>query len=200
MADDHELVRNAIIAVVEHDLGARVVAVPSDGLSVVAEVKALKPDLLTLDSDLPLVSGLAALGEVRRWSPGTKVAVITACDTRGHLAAWAMAEPEGMLLKTCSVEEMRSGLQDVLDGRTFRSVAVRRLLEGPPLPPLSRREGQILQLLGDGRSNAEIAVVLSISPKTVDNHRSRLMAKLGVHSLGELLVFAYREGLLDHRT
>ena len=160
--------------------------------------KELQPDMLTLDAGMPLARGMQVFGEVRRWCPDTRIAVITGFTSVGHLADWVAADVDGLFLKTCPPEEITRGLQIILEGGGYISKAILTILDDKSeLEALTSRERQILHLIAEGCSNAEIAERLSISPKTVDNHRTRLMAKLNVHSVAQLLALALKEGLLD---
>lgn len=198
IADDHGLVRDAIRAIVEQIPGAEIVAEAENGLEAISLAKTLRPDLLTLDAGMPLARGMEAYGEVRRWTPATRIAVVTGFTATGHLADWVSAGVDGLFLKTCPTDEMRNGFERVLDGGAYFSKGVMEALrEAPETAELTARERQILHLLAEGRGNREIAERLSISAKTVDNHRTRLMAKLEVHSIAELLAHALKEGLLD---
>jgi len=124
--------------------------------------------------------------------------VVTGFTAVGHLADWVAADVDGLFLKTCPPEEMRKGFTLVLEGGAYISKAVLEILEeNSELEELTARERQILHLIAEGCSNKEIAERLGISPKTVDNHRTRLMAKLNVRSVAQLLALALKEGLLD---
>lgn len=198
IADDHPLVRNALRDILSEIHGVEIAAEAENGVEAIALVKTQKPTLLTLDSGMPLASGMEVYGEVRRWSPDSRIAVVTGFTAVGQLADWVAAGVDGLFLKTCPPEEIRDGFALLLNGGTYYSKAVMATLEGAPdTPKLSVRERQVLHMIAEGRTNAEIAEQLSISPKTVDNHRTRLMAKLDVHSVAQLLAYALKEGLLD---
>lgn len=198
IADDHALVRNALNDILLKIDGVSVVGEAENGVEAIAAAKSLKPDMLTLDSGMPLAQGMEVYGEVRRWAPDTSIAVVTGFTGVGHLADWVAAGVEGLFLKTCSPDQLAEGFSQILNGGTFFSDAVMNLLEGAPeIATLTLRERQILHLVAEGRSNKEIANQLSISPKTVDNHRSRMMGKIGVRSTAQLLAYALKEGLLD---
>ena len=125
--------------------------------------------------------------------------MVTGFTGVGHLADWVAAGAEGLFLKSCPTDELIEGFSVLLNGGTFFSEAVKNSLEqSTENIELTLREREILHLVADGRSNKAIATQLSISPKTVDNHRSRMMAKIGVHSTAQLLAYALKEGLLDH--
>ena len=197
LADDHMIVRNALREIVASIKGARVVAEASDGLDAITLCKTHAPDFLTLDSVMPLARGMEVYGEVRRWSPATRICLVTGGTARGHLAEWIDAGVDGIAFKSCPEEDIRQCFSQVLQGSTTVTPSVKRVMENlDDRPQITMRERQILHLLAEGNSNAEIAERLSISPKTVDNHRTRLMAKLGVHSIAQLLAYALREGLL----
>ncbi len=201
IADDHGLVRGALKDLISDIDGAEIIAETDNGLEAITLARLHRPDLLTLDSAMPLAKGIEVYGEVRRWSPETKIAVITGFAAIGHLADWIDAGVDGLFLKTCGTGELRKGIELILKGGVFVSAAVMQNLESHEVEvSLTARERQILHLIAGGYSNNEIADRLSISPKTVDNHRTRLMAKLNVHSIAQLLSYALKEGLLDTNT
>ncbi len=201
IADDHALVRNALKDIVNSIDNITVVGEAENGVEAIALAKTLEPDLLILDSGMPLARGMEVFGEVKRWSPRTQTAVVTGFTGVGHLADWIAGGVDGVFLKTCSPEEMRKGFALILEGGSYYSKAVMSALEDvPENPDLTLRERQILHLIAAGRSNKEIADQLSISAKTVDNHRTRMMSKIGVRSTAQLLAYALKEGLLDQNT
>lgn len=200
IADDHALVRKGIADVLGRIAGLQIVGEAADGLEAITLVKSLQPNLLTLDTGMPLARGMEVFGEARRWSSATKVVVITGFTAAGMLADWIAAGVDGLFLKTCPPEEMHHGIELVLQGGQYYSKAVRANLERADEDTLTQRERQVLHLLAAGHTNQEIGARLSISPKTVDNHRTRLMAKLDVHSIAQLLAYALKEGLLDAET
>ncbi len=199
IADDHTLVRNGLKDVLTTIQDTEVVGEAENGLEAISLCKSLTPTLLTLDAGMPYARGMEVYGEVRRWSPETKIAIVTGFTSVGGLADWVSAGADGVFLKTCSPDEMRHGFSVLLDGGVYISKEVLSALETrPETPEVTARERQVLHLVAEGCSNAEIAERLTISPKTVDNHRTRLMAKLEVHSVAELLAYALREGLLEN--
>ena len=198
LADDHALVRNGLKDVISTIHDTEIVGEAENGLEAISLSKSLRPSLLTLDAGMPYARGMEVFGEVRRWSPETKIAIVTGFTATGALAEWVTAGADGIFLKTCTPDEMQHGFSILLDGGAYVSKAVLSSLEQrAERVELTARERQILHLIAEGLSNLEIAERLSISPKTVDNHRTRMMAKLGVHSVGQLLAFALKEGLLD---
>jgi DNA-binding NarL/FixJ family response regulator len=198
IADDHAILRNAVRLILATIDGVEVVAEAEDGMQAVALAKRHKPDLLLLDVAMPQMGGLAAIGEIRRWSPETRVVVFTGINRAATLNELRASGAVGVLLKSCTPAEIAEGLSAVIEGREYLAADVRAILEsGGPMAELTTRERQILSLVAQGKTNAEIAGMLYISPKTADNHRTNLMRKLDVHSAAELLAVALREGLLD---
>jgi len=199
IADDHALVRaglKEILAALR--LPVEVVGEAENGIEAIALGKSLRPDLMLLDAGMPLSRGMEAFGEVRRWSPETKLAVVTGFTAEAGLAEWISAGADGVFLKSCTPDEMAHGFALILEGERFVAAEVLRILErAEEREALSLRERQVLHLIAQGCANVAIAERLSISPKTVDNHRTRMMAKLGVHSTAQLLALALKEGLLD---
>lgn len=198
IADDHPLVRNALREILKGLGNVEIVGEAENGLEAISMTRETRPSLLTLDAGMPLSRGMEVFGEVRRWSPETRVAVVTGFTGVGSLADWVAANVDGLFLKTCPPEEMGEGFELILNDGSYVSKAVlQKLRDAPDKDELTQRERQVLHMIASGNSNAEIAERLSISVKTVDNHRTRMMAKLGVHSVAQLLAYALKEGLLD---
>ena len=200
IADDHAVVRGGLKSIVLglQGFSVQVVGEAENGIEAISITKTARPDLLLLDAGMPLSRGMEVFGEVRRWSPDTKVAVVTGFTSAGSLADWIGAGVDGLFLKSCPPDEMADGFSLLLHGQGYVSKEVLQILErDDETSELSLRERQVLHLLAQGCSNAAIAERLSISAKTVDNHRTRMMAKLNVHSIAQLLAYALKEGLLD---
>lgn len=198
IADDHAVVRQGVAQVLNSLPQVEITGEAADGLAAIAMVKKLKPDLLVLDAALPLARGIEVFAEVRRWSPGTRVALLTGFTSAGLLSDWLDAGVDGVFLKSCPPEELRTGFSAMLARANYVAAAVRAALqETAPPASLTAREREVLSLIASGHANSAIADRLCVSPKTVEKHRASLMAKLGVHSVAELLVYALREGLLD---
>lgn len=200
IADDHALVRAGLKEILAGLVPpVTVVGEAENGVEAIALGKSLQPGLLLLDAGMPLSRGMEVYGEVRRWSPDTRIAVVTGFTAARGLADWIAAGADGVFLKTCPPDEMVKGFGLILSGERYVSKEVLRILEtAEERDTLTLRERQVLHLIAQGCANAAIAERLSISPKTVDNHRTRMMAKLQVHSTAQLLALALKEGLLDH--
>lgn len=201
IADDHAIVRRSLAEILTEIGNLTIVAEASNGLETIALVKQHSPDLLLLDAAMPLARGVQVYSEARRWSPNTRVVVITGFTSATLLADWLSAGVDGLFLKSAEPVEMRKGFEVVLAGGRFVSSEVTQRLENEPsLPELTDREREVLSLIASGHQNVAIGERLFISPKTVEKHRASLMAKLGVNSISALMTLALREGLLDeHR-
>ena len=199
IADDHAIVRGAIRPLLEEQRGVQIVGEAEDGMTAIALTKALQPDILVLDVSLPHASGIVVMNEVQRWSPNTRVIVLTGIAKAAVLAQLAHSGAAGILLKSCSTQELVCGFRSVLSGDQYIAVEAREAMATESLlSQLTPRESQILSFALQGRTNAEIAAALHISQKTADNHRTNLMRKLNVHSITELTLLASRAGLLDY--
>lgn len=198
IADDHTVVRDGLRAILESIGEVEIVGEAENGLEAISLAKEKQPSLLTLDAAMPLARGMEVFVEVRRWSPKTRIIVVTGFTAKGHLADWIAADVDGLFLKSCKPDEMRHGFELVLNGGAYVSKSVLAILEQESeVPSLTSRERQVLHLIAEGSNNGEIAERLSVSAKTVDNHRTNMMAKLDVHSIAQLIAYALKEGILD---
>ncbi|MGY6276768.1 LuxR C-terminal-related transcriptional regulator [Methylomonas sp. MgM2] len=203
IADDHVIVRQGLRAALETPHvavaeGIRVVAEAGNGFEAIAEVKIHRPDLLLLDVSMPLAGGAEVVLDIQRWSPDTKIVVLTGINAPGQIARLLEAGVSGLFSKGGDLEELYRNLPLILRGGRCVADCFQQILHAAQnTPPLTGREMQILNMIVAGKTNKEIAGQLLISPKTVDKHRTSLMEKLDVHSVAELLAYAFREGLID---
>ncbi|MEL0438022.1 response regulator transcription factor [Phycobacter sp. K97] len=197
IADDHALIRLGIAQILT-SAGLTVVGEAENGLEAVAQVRSHQPALLTLDIAMPYARGIEVFGEARRWSPATKIIVFSGLTSSGLVRELNDANADGIFLKRGDVAQFAEAVPRVLAGeRIVCAEAQEMLLTENETAELTMRERQILSLLAQGFANKAISLRLGVSIKTVDNHRTNLMRKLGAHSMAELLAFALREGLLD---
>lgn len=203
IADDHELVRAGLKTalerpgIIETD-GLRVVAEAADGLEAIGLIRSHQPDLLLLDIQMPRASGAEILVDVRRWSPHSKLVVITAVSAPGILASVVDAGVDGLFSKASDNTELFEKLPLILrGGRHIAEPMVTLLKGGKAAPALTARERQTLNMIVSGRSTPEIAELMGISPRTAEKHRANLMAKMEVGSAVELMSKALKEGLID---
>jgi DNA-binding NarL/FixJ family response regulator len=198
VADDHEVVRAGVRAVLSAETDILVVGEAADAQQAVARTLPLDPDVLLLDLGLP-GDGMSALREVRTRAPRTRVLVLSMHGDGEHVRAALDAGAAGYVVKGAGVEALVSALRAVATGAQFLDPSAERALRSPPDPTWERltpRERLVLRRVAEGRTNREIASELALSPKTVDTHRTNLMRKLGVRDAQGVTRFAMRRGLL----
>jgi two-component system, NarL family, invasion response regulator UvrY len=203
LLEDHAIVREGLRAVLEAG-GMSVVGESDNVVQAMADIERLLPEVVLLDLGLRERSGLDLLAQLAGRSLPTKVLVLTVSDRPAHVAEAIRLGAAGYVLKGASAEEVLAAIGDVLQGRRHYSGAVAASALGAaggqlsdPIDALSARERQIMRMVVSGMSSAAIGQELTLSPKTVDTYRSRLMAKLGVHDLANLVRVAVRLGVID---
>ncbi len=203
IADDHEIVRAGLQSALERpglveEHGIAVVGQAVNGLETIEKVKLHRPDLLLLDISMPLASGAEVLLDIRRWSRDTKIVVFTAITAPGLLGGLIESQVDGLFSKSGGNDELYSKLPLILrGGRHVAKVFVDLLRDATPAPDLTQRERQTLTMIVSGKTNAEIAALMGVSPKTAEKHRASLMRKLGVRSVVELMSRALQDGLIE---
>jgi two-component system, NarL family, response regulator NreC len=203
LADDHELVRQGLKALLERE-GFQVVGEASNGQEALRLVPDARPDVAVLDISMPILNGLDAARELQKSSRKTRSILLTRHDENQYVTEALRAGVRGYVLKNQAANDLVHAIQQVCRGEIYlspsiSSTVVEAFLSKTPLPtdPLTSRERQILQLIGEGRSSKEIAVLLGISIKTAESHRTRLMGKLDIHELASLVRYAIRRGLVQ---
>ncbi len=206
LADDHQIVRSGLRMAIEspgvvEDDGIAVLAEAANGLEAIEQIKIHQPDLLLLDISMPIVSGAEILLDIKRWSPETKIVILTAVTSPGLLAGLVHAGIDGLFSKASNNDALFSMLPLILRGaRHIEPAFLDIIRDSAPLEALTPREQQTLNMIVTGKSNKEIAELMGVSPKTAEKHRTSLMQKLKVRSIAELLAKALREGLIEeHR-
>lgn len=198
VADDHALVRQGVKGAIDAGEEFSIAAEAADGIQAIIQVKKHRPNLLVLDIAMPHSNGIEVIDEVHRWSPETKILVLTGLTSGGVLRQARQAGANGVFLKSDDIDALLGAARAIMDGGEAFSPRVQAALDRPALgADLTPRERQVLQGLARGDSIAVIADRLSISANTADKHRTSIMRKLGVHSAGELMALAHREGLLE---
>ncbi|MDP2137705.1 MAG: response regulator transcription factor [Candidatus Didemnitutus sp.] len=207
LADDHDIVRRGVRAVLEADGRFQVVAEVSDGLSAVQMVEKHKPSLLFLDLSLPRLHGLEALRQIRITSPTTKVLVLSMHNDEPYVIEALRSGASAYILKGSESDEIVRATQEVLAGRRFLSapltewaitaLAVKTPETSDAYNTLSPREREVLQISAEGFSNAEIAEKLFISARTAETHRANLMRKLNLQTQTDLVRYTIRRGLIQ---
>ena len=203
IADDHQIVRDGLRTAFEKPglvmpAGIDVVAEAQNGFEALAEVKKHKPDILTLDIAMPLAGGAEVVTDIKRWSPDTRIIILTGINAPGLICTLLDNGVNGMFSKGSALEELYEKLPLILRGGRYIAEQFMQIMASHQnSQTLTDRERQTLNMIIAGKTNKEIARLMSISPKTVDKHRTSLMQKLEVHSVTELLAYALREGLID---
>ncbi len=203
IADDHAIVRGALSHLLRNadslnGFNFNICDEVQDGIRAIGAVRKHQPDLLMLDVTMPHAGGTEVLIEARRWSPDTKVVVLTAVQASGKIAELVEVGADGVFCKTDEMDELADAIPKIMEGaRIICSRFTQMLEEAADIEPLTARERQILNLVVSGQTNREIGETLGISIKTVDRHRTSVMQKANARSAAELIAYALREGLVD---
>ena len=208
VADDHTIMRQGLVGILRTDPGIEVVGEASDGAETVDKAARLSPDVVVLDISMPRLNGLEAARRIKEANASARILVLTMYEDEEYVLKMVRAGVSGYLLKDTAASELLAGIHALREGKSyFGSHAQKALADSyqkdlkvpeDPYGSLTNREREVFHLVVDGKTNAQIADLLCISPKTVDNHRTRLMDKLGTHSSAELVRFAARHKLVRY--
>jgi len=203
LADDHALVRQGLKAFLERQ-GFQVVSEASDGQEALQSVQKMQPDVAIIDISMPVLNGVDTARELKKSSPKTKVILLTQHDEDEYVTESLRAGVSGYILKSQAGAELVHAIQEVCRGSVYLSPKISRTVVDAYLSksfvssdPLSGRERQVLQLVGEGKSTKDIASHLGISVKTAESHRTNLMKKLDIHETASLVRYAIRRGLIQ---
>jgi two-component system response regulator NreC len=209
IGDDHTLVRQGLRKILEEQPGWQVVAETGDGRQAVKETLALQPDVAILDIGMPLLTGIEATRQIVRRLPTIGVLILSMHADEAYITQALQAGARGYLLKDSADTDLIRGVGAVAAGKSFFSPAVASVMLDDYVrhladkgivdryDSLSEREREIFQLVAEGHSNKEIADLLSVSPTTVETHRSHILQKLDVHNTAELVLYAVRRGVIS---
>jgi DNA-binding NarL/FixJ family response regulator len=205
LVDDHPLVCEGLRALLEQQGDLEVVGVVADGRDAIRSTEELRPDVVIMDVSMPGLNGIEATARIRHDHPEVRVIMLSMHDTAEHIYRALKAGAEGYVLKESAGREVLDAVRAVCAGKRYLSSRIAALAavearlrarqDTSPLESLSAREREILQFVVEGRTSSEIAAVLSLSPKTVETYRSRLMNKLGLGDVPSLVKFALQHGL-----
>ena len=203
LADDHALMREGLRALLASHADISVVAEAGNGRDAVRRAAELKPDVVVLDISMPDLNGVEAARLIHAQCPGTRLVMLSMHANAEHLERALQAGASAYVLKESAAAEVTLAIRSVAAGGRYLSPALAELARdarrgathATPLESLSARERQVLQLVVEGKSSAEIARIVFLSPKTVETYRSRLMKKLGVADITALVKFAVQHGL-----
>jgi DNA-binding NarL/FixJ family response regulator len=210
VADDHDVVRKGLRAILQARRGWRVCAEAANGREAVEKAKRLKPDVAVLDISMPSLNGVEATRQIRKVSPRTEVLILTMHESETLLRQVVEAGAWGYVLKADPDRNVLAALEALSRHEPFFSLRFTAMVSDDLLrrsPPsgkrqrsphhLSPREREIVQLLAEAKNNKEIAAILGISVKTVETHRARIMLKLDLHSVVELARYAIRNKIVQ---
>ena len=206
LVDDHQIFREGLRSLINNGDTARVIGEAGDGAEAVRLTGELKPELVIMDLTMPVMNGIDATREIIKRYPGTKVLALSMESDRYFVVEVLKSGATGYLLKDTAYSELADAIRTVARGETFlpakiSEVLVKEFLHCIPedmaiaYEKLTSRERGILQMIADGRSIKEIAHLLEISSKTVENHRQTIMQKLDLFTIAELTKYAVRQGL-----
>ena len=203
VADDHAVVREGLANLLGARPDIRVIGTAADGRDTVRQVVKLQPEVVVMDIAMPQMNGIEAAREIRERVPQARVVILSMHSSVEHVFHALEAGACGYLLKESAANEIIDAVRAVRAGHRYLSKKVAEVIAdniarssaASPLESLSTRERQVLQLVAEGRSSAEIAATLHLSPKSVDTYRSRLMQKLHIGDVAGLVKFAIQHGL-----
>jgi len=204
LVDDHALVRQGFKMILGAQADMEIVGEAGNGREAVELAQQLRPDIVVMDVAMPELNGIEATRRLMTSMPHTRVVALSMHKDSVYVRETLRAGARGYLLKDSPAGDLVTAVRSVASGESYLSPGVsnavlddyRRHVTNP-IDLLTTREREVLQMLAEGKTNKEIAVVLNLSVYTVDAHRGRIMEKLNLHSINELVRFAVRNGLID---
>jgi DNA-binding NarL/FixJ family response regulator len=208
IADDHDVVREGVRALLEHEPGWEVCGTAGTGREAVEQAGILKPDVVVLDLTMPELNGVDAVRLIKRAVPTAEVLVFSAHESEDLVAQVFEAGAKSYITKADASRYLVSAVRSLGEHKPFftnhiSEILFARFLDKPTSkghlrnPKLSAREREILQLLSKGKSNKEAADILGISTRTTETHRAAVMHKLGLQSLADLVRYAIRNSIIE---
>jgi len=207
LADDHAVMREGLVLLINSQRDMRVIAEATDGKDALEKARALRPDVAVIDLAMPRMNGLQAAEELRRSCPRVKVIALSMYGYEIYLRELLKAEAVGFVLKESAGEELLKAIREVMTGGTHfdGGLAAKTLLDnlggasaGTSTPGrLTGKEETVLRLIAWGYTNKEVAARLSLSPKTIESYKDRFGRKLGLHGRTDLVRYALRHGWLN---
>jgi DNA-binding NarL/FixJ family response regulator len=208
LADDHGIVRRGLRYLLERSVGMEVVGEAADGREAVRVAEEKSPDVVIMDIAMPNLNGIEATAQIVKNNPKTGVIILSMHSDEVYLVRALSAGARGYLLKDSAEADLIRAVQAVSQGRPFFSPAISRTLLEDYVRRLQRenlrdsydlltdREKEVLQMLAEGKSNKEVALLLNLSLYTVETHRANLMQKLGLHNTAEIVLYAVRKKII----
>jgi DNA-binding NarL/FixJ family response regulator len=200
LADDHDLVRSGIKALLSMVEGVDVIAEARDGGELITLVESLNPDVVMTDISMPGMDGITAISAIHSKYPQVRLLVLSMYDTVDFVKRAVASGACGYLMKDAPPFELEQAVRSVMATGSYFSPAIAQRLLQPSEPTvddeLTHRQVEILKLIAQGRASKEIAYELGLSPKTVDVHRARIMERLHLNDIASLTLYAVRKGLI----
>lgn len=208
LVDDHEVVRSGLRMLLENEADLAIVGEASTGREALERVKALEPHVVIMDITLPDISGIDAARRIKESHPEVAIVALTIHEDQQYFFEMLQAGASGYVPKRAAPDDLITAIRAAHRGETYIYPSLAKLLVGDflsrsgeegakeRLNGLTPRESEVLSLLAEGKTNEEIAGILTISVHTVARHRENLMGKLGLHSRSELVKYAIRKGLI----
>jgi len=208
IAEDHTLVRQGFRRILEDDAHIVVAGEAGTGLAAIEQFKELKPDVVVMDISMPELGGLEASAEILKIDSDAKILILSMYSNEAYVKKAFELGARGYVLKNAIEVDLTRAVEAVAEGKTYLSpdvahLVVEKMKAGPgasktadPYDRLTLREKEVLQLIAEGKSNKEMAVLLNISVNTVAVHRAHLMETLGFHRTAELVLYAVKKGLV----
>ncbi len=208
VVDDHTIVRDGICALLALAGDIEVVGEAANGSAALEMVKELEPNVVLMDIAMPIMGGLEATRRICKQFPRTKVLVLTQYDDQEYVFPVLEAGAAGFISKVAASSELASGIRAVYRGDSYLSPSIAKVVvedyqhgrwrvSHDPYEQLTERERDVLKLVAEGYTTQEIANMLVVSPKTVEGHKTNLMAKLGIHNRVDLVKYALRKGIIS---
>jgi DNA-binding NarL/FixJ family response regulator len=209
LADDHKLIRAGLVLVVQQQPDLIVIGEADDGRQAVQLVESLKPDVVVMDIGMPNLNGIEAARQITASRPDTAVVILSMHADEGYVLRALKAGARAYLLKDSATTDLVQAIRAVVEGKSFFSPAVSKVLLQDYMRKLRRsgaedsydllspREREVLQLVAEGKSNKEVANLLNLSTYTVETHRAKIMQKLNLKGVPELILYAVRKGIIS---
>ena len=207
LADDHKIVRDGLRNLLHKPPDVEVIADAEDGRTTVKLAKELSPDVVVMDITMPDMNGIEATNRILSENPRIKIIGLSMHSDRRFVVEMLKAGGSGYLLKDCAFEELANAIHAVMKNQIYLCPPIAKTVTEDYLNRLAPtnassaytiltpREREVLQLLSEGKTTKQIALILGLSGKTVDTHTQKVMKKLSLRSLAELIKYAIREGL-----
>ena len=208
LADDHGIVRRGLRALLESEPGLTVVAEAADGLDALRLCGEHQPDIVILDVGMPKLNGIEVAARAQKLDHPPKVIILSMHADESYILRALAAGARAYLLKDATDEDLLPAVRAIAAGKPFFSPAVTAVLVGDYMRQLQARgltdsyhlltdrEKEVLQLLAEGRSNKEVALLLELGVSTIETHRANLMQKLNLHNTADIVLYAVRKGII----